>query len=127
MKGEQNHVSTSYKHDIMDTWAFAEWLGENYVKLHAVWVHKRVDQRNKDNWKDTGELWAWWWENARKSHHNTGVPKSCQADVSGSLLLDDSELKRLIWEEWEGEIKNEDPRQMVLKYMKLMRNEFIKQ
>lgn len=50
-----------------------------------------------------------------------------QYDVSGSLLLDDSELKRLIWEEWEGEIKEEDPRQMVLKYMKMMRSEFIKQ
>lgn len=50
-----------------------------------------------------------------------------QYDVSGSLLLDDSELKRLIWEEWEGEIKEEDPRQMVLKYMKFMRSEFIKQ
>ena len=50
-----------------------------------------------------------------------------QYDVSGSLLLNDSELKRLIWEEWEGEIKEEDPRQMVLKYMKLMRNEFVKQ
>lgn len=47
-------------------------------------------------------------------------------DVSDSLLLDDSELKRLIWEEWEGEIKEEDPRQMVFKYMKMMRNEFIK-
>ena len=50
-----------------------------------------------------------------------------QYDVSGSLLLNDSELKRLIWEEWEGEIKEEDPRQMVLKYMKLMRSEFVKQ
>jgi hypothetical protein len=50
-----------------------------------------------------------------------------QYDVSGSLLLDDIELKRLIWEEWEGEIKEEDPRQMVLKYMKLMRSEFVKQ
>ena len=49
-----------------------------------------------------------------------------QDDVSNSLLLDDSELKRLIWEEWEGEIKEEDPRQMVLKYMKMMRSEFIK-
>jgi len=48
-------------------------------------------------------------------------------NVSGSLLLDDSELKRLIWEEWEGEIKEEDPRQMVLKYMKMMRSEFVKQ
>lgn len=50
-----------------------------------------------------------------------------QYDVSGSLLLDDSELKRLIWEEWEGEIKEEDPREMVLKYMKMMRSEFVKQ
>ena len=50
-----------------------------------------------------------------------------QYDVSGSLLLNDSELKRLIWEEWEGEIKEEDPRQMVLKYMRLMRSEFVKQ
>jgi len=50
-----------------------------------------------------------------------------QYDVSGSLLLNDSELKRLIWEEWECEIKEEDPRQMVLKYMKLMRSEFVKQ
>lgn len=49
-----------------------------------------------------------------------------QYDVSNSLLLDDNKLKQLIWEEWEGEIKEEDPRQMVLKYMKLMRSEFIK-
>jgi len=49
-----------------------------------------------------------------------------QYDVSGSLLLDDSQLKRLIWEDWEAEIKEEDPRQMVFKYMKLMRSEFIK-
>lgn len=41
-------------------------------------------------------------------------------------LFDDDELKRLIWEEWESEIKSEDPRQMVLKYMKLMRSQFIK-
>ena len=50
-----------------------------------------------------------------------------QYDVSGSLLLDDRKLKQLIWEDWEGEIKEEDPRQMVFKYMKLMRSEFVKQ
>ena len=49
-----------------------------------------------------------------------------QHDVSKSLLLDDKKLKQLIWEDWESEIKEEDPRQMVFKYMKLMRNEFIK-
>lgn len=50
-----------------------------------------------------------------------------QYDVSGSLLLDDNKLKQLIWEDWEGEIKEEDPRQMVFKYMKMMRSEFVKQ
>lgn len=50
-----------------------------------------------------------------------------QYDVSGSLLLDDSKLKQLIWEDWEGEIKEEDPRQMVFKYMKMMRSELVKQ
>ncbi len=40
-------------------------------------------------------------------------------------LMDDEELKRLIWEEWEGEIKEEDPRKMVFKYMKMMRDLFI--
>ncbi len=44
-----------------------------------------------------------------------------------SQLLDDKELRRLIWEEWEGEIKEEDPRQMVFKYMKLMRDELLKE
>ena len=42
-------------------------------------------------------------------------------------LFNDNELKRLIWEEWESEIKEEDPRQMVFKYMKLMRDQFIKE
>ena len=32
-------------------------------------------------------------------------------------LPSDEEIKRLIWEEWEGEIKEEDPRAMVFKYM----------
>jgi len=44
-----------------------------------------------------------------------------------SQLLDDGELKRLVWEEWESEIKEEDPRQMVFKYMKLMREELLKE
>ena len=37
-------------------------------------------------------------------------------DSSESLF--DAELKRLIWEEWESEIKENDPREMVFKYMK---------
>lgn len=52
-------------------------------------------------------------------------------------IIDDikSEIKRSgkektakeLKEEWEGEIKEEDPRQMVFKYMKMMRSEFVKQ
>jgi len=49
-----------------------------------------------------------------------------EVEIPQSPLLNDDELKRLIWEEWESEIKEEDPRQMVFKYMKLMRSQFIK-
>jgi hypothetical protein len=47
-----------------------------------------------------------------------------ESDIISSLL-DDRKLKQLIWEDWESEIKEEDPRQMVFKYMKLMRNELV--
>lgn len=59
------HVSGSFNHSILDAWKFAEWVAYTYVRLHDVWVHKYADQRNKDNWKDTGELWKFWWENFR--------------------------------------------------------------
>ena len=55
-------VSKSYKHSILDTWRFAEWLGEHYVKLNGCWVGRYSDQRNKDDWHETGELWSIWWE-----------------------------------------------------------------
>lgn len=58
-------VSGSFKHSILDVWAFAEWCGLTYVRLNGCWVHRYADQRNKDNWKDTGELWKLWWENYR--------------------------------------------------------------
>lgn len=44
--------------------------------------------------------------------------------MKNNIPPDDSELKRLIWEEWEGEIKEEDPRQMVFKYMKWIRDNY---
>ena len=40
-------------------------------------------------------------------------------------MMDDAELKRLIWEEWESEIKENDPRESVFKFMKLMRETLI--
>ena len=58
-------VSGSFKHSILDVQAFAEWCGKTYVRLNECWVHRYADQRNKDNWKDTGELWKLWWENYR--------------------------------------------------------------
>lgn len=58
-------VSGSFKHSMLDVWAFAEWTGQHYIRLHECWVHRFADQRNKDNWKDTGELWKLWWENYR--------------------------------------------------------------
>ena len=57
--------SRSFKHSMLDVWAFAEWCGLTYVRLNDCWVHRYADQRNRDNWKDTGELWKLWWENYR--------------------------------------------------------------
>ena len=62
---EKCDVQYSYKHGILDTWKFSEWIGQHYIRLHECWVHRFSDQRNKDNWKDTGELWKLWWENYR--------------------------------------------------------------
>ena len=50
---------------VIDTLQFAEWIGLHYVRLHECWVSKYVDQRNKDNWKDTGELFGHWMSNCR--------------------------------------------------------------
>jgi hypothetical protein len=58
-------VCGSFKHSILDVWKFSEWIGTNYVRLHECWVHRYSDQRNKDNYKNTGELWKLWWENYR--------------------------------------------------------------
>ncbi|MFT7614316.1 MAG: hypothetical protein ACI9J3_003298 [Parvicellaceae bacterium] len=35
---------------------FAEWLGENYVKLHGTWVHRFSSQLDQRNWKPTKDL-----------------------------------------------------------------------
>lgn len=36
--------------------------------------------------------------------------------------IKDDELRTLIWEDWESEIKESDPREMVFKYMKMIRD-----
>lgn len=43
-----------------EAFAFAEWLGEGYVRLHKVWVHKYVDQLNETNWHSTEALYSFW-------------------------------------------------------------------
>lgn len=48
------------KFSVIHALQFAEWIGEHYIKLHGCWVHRYVDQTNKDNWKDTGELFGVW-------------------------------------------------------------------
>lgn len=50
---------------VIDTLQFAEWIAFHYVRLHECWVSKYADQRNKDNWKDTGELFGHWMSNCR--------------------------------------------------------------
>ena len=32
-------VSRSFKHSMLDVWAFAEWRGLTYVRLNDCWVH----------------------------------------------------------------------------------------
>jgi len=35
---------------------FAEWCGDNYVKLHGVWVHRFNSQIDSNNYKTTEQL-----------------------------------------------------------------------
>lgn len=36
---------------------FTEWLGETYIRLNQVWVHRYSSQLHKENWKTTEELY----------------------------------------------------------------------
>ena len=51
----------------LDAWAFAEWTGEHYIRMHECWVPRFADQRDKSNWIDTADLWKLWYENYRTS------------------------------------------------------------
>jgi hypothetical protein len=50
---------------VLDTFQFSEWIAYNYIRLHACWIHKYDDQRNKDNFKETGELFKFWMDNIK--------------------------------------------------------------
>lgn len=46
---------------------FAEWVGENYVRLNNVWVHRFSDQRDSKNWKTSEQLYDYWKDRLRLS------------------------------------------------------------
>ena len=42
---------------------FAEWIAYNYVRENGYWIHRYSDPMNKDNQKNTDELFLHWMEN----------------------------------------------------------------
>jgi hypothetical protein len=65
---EKCDVKYSYKHGLMDTWKFAEWIAERYNYIGGewcCWCAKQYDIKDTERYKDTGELWKYWWENCR--------------------------------------------------------------
>jgi hypothetical protein len=49
-----------YKPDVVRSlpdFKFTEWLGETYIRLNQVWVHRYSSQLHKENWKTTEELY----------------------------------------------------------------------
>ena len=53
-------MTMEQKVDLMDTFAFAEWLGHNYLLLHRGWIHKSAYKGEIDNYRTTEELWKYW-------------------------------------------------------------------
>lgn len=41
---------------------FTEWVGLHYLRMNKVWCHKFRDQRDKENWITTEELYKYWEE-----------------------------------------------------------------
>ena len=39
--------------------AFTEWVGHNHVRLHEVWVHRYLPQK-EENYRTTKNLWVYW-------------------------------------------------------------------
>ena len=65
---EKCDMKYSYKHGLMDTWKFAEWIAERYNYIGSewcCWCAKQYDVKDTERYKDTGELWKYWWENYR--------------------------------------------------------------
>jgi len=48
-----------------EAFKFAEWLGQHFVRLHMVWVHKYHDQRDRNNYRTTEELYERWLDNKK--------------------------------------------------------------
>ena len=71
-----SHAATISKFSIVHTFQFAEWIARHYVRLNSVWVGRYADQRNKANYKDTGELFAHWIEHFAQPVTNIGRPEN---------------------------------------------------
>lgn len=39
---------------------FVEWAAYNYIRAAHKWCHKYADQRKKENWKTTDQLFRLW-------------------------------------------------------------------
>ncbi len=52
--GNYNHLSDELVSSFTE---FIEWVGLHYIRMNKVWCHKFRDQRDKDNWKTTQELY----------------------------------------------------------------------
>ncbi len=49
----------------------AEWLGTNFVRIaNKVWIRKYSDQRKKENWKTTKQLYQQWKKMKRNERKN---------------------------------------------------------
>lgn len=42
---------------------FIDWLGENYICGHGIWIAKYTDQRVRSNWKCIEYLYKFWSDN----------------------------------------------------------------
>jgi hypothetical protein len=65
---EKCDVKYSYKATMTHYFQFTEWIAERYNYIGGewcCWCAKQYDIKDTERYKDTGELWAYWWENCR--------------------------------------------------------------
>lgn len=56
----QKHITDGYPKE------FVNWLGEIYIYgHHGTWIARYTDQRIRENWKSTDELYQYWLTNVK--------------------------------------------------------------